>query len=378
MKRLPPQITEKINRREQENTLRTLKNNHFTVDFYSNDYLGFAFSQAIKSTAKKILSTYDFQSGATGSRLLSGNHPLFERVETEIRQFHQSESALLFNSGYDANVGFFASVPVRGDVVLFDSHIHASIRDGLSLSLAKSYKFKHNDIADLEQLLRKFATLSGSVFVVTESVFSMDGDSPDLLKIQEIVDKYGAFLMVDEAHALGVFGEKGEGLVQALGLGERVFARIVTFGKAMGCHGAALLSSNEVKTYTVNFARSFIYTTAMSLQSVAQIASAYRYVSETESREKLHRNISYFKAHKPTRFLWRTSDSAIQALMLSGNDVVQKTAKALQGKGFGVMPILSPTVAKGEERIRICLHSFNTATQIDDFFKAVEEIVSLS
>lgn len=178
MKRLPPQITEKINRREQENTLRTLKNNHFTVDFYSNDYLGFAFSQAIKSTAKKILSTYDFQSGATGSRLLSGNHPLFERVETEIRQFHQSESALLFNSGYDANVGFFASVPVRGDVVLFDSHIHASIRDGLSLSLAKSYKFKHNDIADLEQLLRKFATLSGSVFIVTESVFSMDGDSP--------------------------------------------------------------------------------------------------------------------------------------------------------------------------------------------------------
>ena len=229
---IPSKILKKINERIEKNAFRTLKRDCFQFDFYSNDYIGFSSSIEIKKEVENILSDKKIQNGATGSRLLSGNFPLFEITENYIKDFHNAESALLFNSGYDANVGFFSCVPQRGDVILYDTYIHASIRDGISLSLAKSFKFKHNNLEDLEHLLKKYSESNTSVFIVTESVFSMDGDSPDLHQMAYLADRYNAFLVVDEAHALGVFGFQGCGLVQQLGLEEKVFARIVTYGGA--------------------------------------------------------------------------------------------------------------------------------------------------
>ncbi|CEN45414.1 aminotransferase class I/II-fold pyridoxal phosphate-dependent enzyme [Capnocytophaga canis] len=365
--RIPEHIHKKIADRKADNAFRTLKDNLFTIDFFSNDYIGFASSKAIHAEVEKILAEQKWQHGATGSRLLSGNHSLYEVAENEITKFHNSESALLFNSGYDANVGFFSCIPQRNDIMLYDSYIHASIRDGISLGLTKSYKFKHNDLSDLEKLLKKFSSSKQTTFVATESVFSMDGDSPDLLKMTELCEQYGAFLIVDEAHALGVFGQFGCGLVQHLGLENRVFARIVTYGKALGCHGAAILSSGVVKDYLINFARSLIYTTAMPPQSVAHIVAGYRQLKKTTHIKKLQENISLFKntleKHKKN-YSFIHSDSSIQAMIVSGNDFVKSVAEQLQNKGFGVMPILSPTIPKGEERLRICLHSFNTEEEI--------------
>lgn len=365
--RIPEHIHKKIADRKADNAFRTLKNNLFTIDFFSNDYIGFALSKAIHAEVEKILAEQKWQHGATGSRLLSGNHSLYEVAENEITKFHNSESALLFNSGYDANVGFFSCIPQRNDIMLYDSYIHASIRDGISLGLTKSYKFKHNDLSDLEKLLKKFCSSKQTTFVATESVFSMDGDSPDLLKMTELCEQYGAFLIVDEAHALGVFGQFGCGLVQHLGLENRVFARIVTYGKALGCHGAAILSSGVVKDYLINFARSLIYTTAMPPQSVAHIVAGYRQLKKTTHIKKLQENISLFKntleKHKKN-YSFIHSNSSIQAMIVSGNDFVKSVAEQLQNKGFGVTPILSPTIPKGEERLRICLHSFNTEEEI--------------
>lgn len=385
----PPQIIKKLNERAENNTLRTLKNNQFEFDFYSNDYIGFSSSVNIQNEVKNILSTIKLQHGATGSRLISGNFPLFEIAENEIKTFHNSESALLFNSGYDANVGFFSCVPQRGDIILYDNYIHASIRDGISLSLAQSFKFKHNNLEDLEKLLKKFSSTIYSIFIVTESVFSMDGDSPDLRQMTKLAEQYNAFLVVDEAHALGVFGFQGCGLVQQLGLEEKVFARIVTYGKALGCHGASVLGKDILKKYLINFARSFIYTTAMSPHSVATIIASYRELKTTDNIKKLHQNISFFRdilkksdkenvlntdiddkkvktEKKLKNYSFIESESSIQAVILSGNDFVKQTAQKFQEKDFGVIPILSPTVPKGQERLRICLHSFNSEKEIKE------------
>ena len=384
---IPPKILKKINERIEKNAFRTLKRDCFQFDFYSNDYIGFSSSIEIKKEVENILSDKKIQNGATGSRLLSGNFPLFEIAENSIKDFHNAESALLFNSGYDANVGFFSCVPQRGDVILYDTYIHASIRDGISLSLAKSFKFKHNNLEDLEHLLKKYSESNTSVFIVTESVFSMDGDSPDLHQMAYLADRYNAFLVVDEAHALGVFGFQGCGLVQQLGLEEKVFARIVTYGKALGCHGASILGKQILKDYLINFARSFIYTTAMSPHSVATILAGYNQLKNTKNIKKLHENISLFrqilrnekkesisdleieKKDVNTKkmlkdYTFVDSSSSIQAVILSGNDFVKEVAKKIQEKGFGVMPILSPTVPEGEERLRICLHSYNSEKSI--------------
>ncbi|MFJ1328121.1 aminotransferase class I/II-fold pyridoxal phosphate-dependent enzyme [Capnocytophaga canimorsus] len=369
MPRIPKHITERLNQRKEKNALRTLKVNHFKVDFYSNDYLGFASSREIKQFNEEILSRYPIQHGATGSRLISGHTPLHEIAEHTISEFHHSQSCLLFNSGYDANVGLFSSIPKRGDIILFDEYIHASIRDGISLGLAQAYKFKHNDLESLERLLQKYTSNSNNIFIATESVFSMDGDSPDLEKMVLLAEKYNAFLIVDEAHALGVLGKDGCGLVQHLGIENRVFARIMTYGKALGGHGASVLSSNELKQYLVNFARSFIYTTAMPPHSLAHILAGYQELSRTQNRELLQKNIAFFlkKAEKiglKSRFI--PSQSAIQGIVLSGNDFVKSISEDIQKEGFGVIPILSPTVAEGQERLRICLHSFNTFSEIEN------------
>ena len=358
-------IQEKLTERQKNNALRKLSERSFAIDFYSNDYIGFSTNPTITERVSQLISTTT-PHGATGSRLLSGNSHLFTETERYIADFHNAEGALLYNSGYDANVGFFSCIVGRGDVILYDSYSHASIRDGISLSLAHSYKFKHNDLDDLEKLLKKFATGDKTVLIATESVFSMDGDSPDLVRLVALAQQYGAYIAVDEAHAIGVFGKHGCGLVQALGLETEIFARIVTFGKGLGAHGAAVVANDEVIQYLVNFSRSFIYTTAMSPHSVATIRAGYEQLQQTEAMNTLRHNIEYFKSlitqYGIEGFI--PSDSAIQAMVVSGNDRVKALANRLQAQGIGVLPILAPTVPAGQERLRVCLHSFNTEKEI--------------
>ncbi|KIA98291.1 8-amino-7-oxononanoate synthase [Flavobacterium sp. KMS] len=390
--KLPENLIQKLVVRKQNNALRQLPYTSASIDFTSNDYIGFSNSAAIfNKTHQYLLDTNCTKNGATGSRLISGNHSLYKITETFIAQFHESESALIFNSGYDANVGFFSAVPQRNDVILYDELSHASIRDGILMSNAKSYKFNHNDFEDLERLILKHQniaipsgekekkTVLNTIYIVTESVFSMDGDCPNLEELVVLSEKYNCYLVIDEAHALGVFGEKGEGLVQFLGLHNRVFARVMTFGKGLGCHGAAVLGSEELKEYLVNFARSFIYTTGLSPHSVATIFIAYQQLEiEKETIEKLRQNIVYFNQQKKLLGLqpmFVRSKSAIQSAIIPGNENVKEVAKKMLDKGFDVKAIVSPTVPEGQERLRFCIHSYNTQEEIIEVLNLLSSFV---
>jgi len=383
MKRIPKSVALKLEQREQNNSLRKLSLANNLVDFASNDYLGFSKSESIfKETHSYLIHHKIIQNGATGSRLLSGNHIVYQDAENYIAKFHQSESALLFNSGYDANVGFFSAVPQRNDVILFDELAHASIRDGIQLSNAKSYKFQHNDFEDLERIILKLSTSNQqplTIFVVTESVFSMDGDTPNLEELVQICDKHNCYLVVDEAHALGVFGDQGEGLVQMLGLQDSVFARLMTFGKGLGCHGAAILGNQKLIDYLVNFARSFIYTTGLSPHSVATILVAYQHLkTEKEALKKLRENVIHFNQEKNQlglNPLFVRSKSAIQSAIIPGNQKVKNSASLLQEKGFDVKAILSPTVPEGQERLRFCLHSYNSKEEISEVLQLLATLL---
>ena len=364
----PKNLTDKLEGRKQNKSLRVLPQSNDLIDFASNDYIGFSKSEAIFDAAHQFLLDHNIKNnGATGSRLISGNHFLYTETERHIAQFHEAESALLFNSGYDANVGFFSAVPQRNDVVLFDELCHASIRDGIQMSNAKSYKFQHNDFEDLERLLLK-QSQNSTIYIVTESVFSMDGDCPNLEELIAVSEKYNCYLVIDEAHALGVFGEKGEGLMQDLKLQDKIFARIMTFGKGLGCHGAVVLGSNELKSYLVNFARSFIYTTGLSPHSVATILTGYHYLEKDKNAiELLRENIIFFNQVKKMLNLsplFIRNKSAIQSVIIPGNEKVKSIANSLQNEGFDVKAILSPTVPEGQERLRFCLHSYNSKEEI--------------
>lgn len=382
--KLPENLIQKLENRKQNNSLRKLPSFNNLVDFSSNDYIGFSKSEAIfKLSHHYLIENEIMQNGATGSRLISGNHSLYQIAETFISEFHEAESALIFNSGYDANLGFFSAVPQRNDVILYDELSHASIRDGIVMSNAKSYKFCHNDFEDLERLIVKFQSaksqISTNIYIVTETVFSMDGDSPNLEELVQLSEKYNCYLIVDEAHTLGVFGEKGEGLAQYLQLHNRIFARIMTFGKGLGCHGAVVLGSPELKEYLVNFARSFIYTTGLSPHSVATILIAYQNLEiEKETIDKLRQNIVFFNQQKNLlglKPMFVRSKSAIQSAIIPGNENVKRIAQQLQDKGFDVKAILSPTVPEGQERLRFCIHSFNSQEEISQLLELLSNFV---
>lgn len=384
MTNLPKSLLYKLEQRQQNSALRKLPIENNLIDFSSNDYLGFAHSEAIFNKTHQLLVERNIKiNGATGSRLISGNHNLYTETEQYIAHFHDNESALIFNSGYDANVGFFSSVPQRNDIILYDELCHASIRDGIIMSNAKSYKFNHNDFEDLERIIQNLKSNANYenaiIYIVTESVFSMDGDCPNLEGLIVVSEKYGCYLILDEAHSLGIFGDNGEGLLQSLQLHQKVFARIVTFGKGLGCHGAAILGSQQLKEYLVNFARSFIYTTGLSPHSVATILVGYQnFKSEKNAIYKLRQNIVHFNQEKQLlglKPLFVRSKSAIQCAIIPGNKKVKNMAAEIQKNGFDVKAILSPTVPAGQERLRLCLHSYNSFEEISRVLNLLSKLV---
>ncbi len=353
--------------RRQNGSLRALRVNEALVDFSSNDYLGLARSIPLQTAIRQAEEQYpDLRNGATGSRLLAGQTTLVDAVEVELAQFYRSEHTLIFNSGYDANIGLLACLPQQGDTLLTDELIHASMIDGARLSYARRDRFRHNDLGDLETKLQQ---ATGQLFVAVESVYSMDGDFAPLADLCTLCDRYGAALIVDEAHASGVYGPNGEGRVVELGLQDRVLARVHTFGKGMGVHGAAIAGSTLLRDYLINFARSFIYTTALPPHSLLAIREAHRLIQrDTTTRTQLTTILGHFHAQvirqlPDTR--WTDSLSPIQCLLVSGNDEARRIATLGQQAGLDLRAILSPTVPAGQERIRICLHAFNSADEID-------------
>ncbi|MBC7902900.1 MAG: 8-amino-7-oxononanoate synthase [Gemmatimonadaceae bacterium] len=349
-------LDKKLGERREKNALRVLKNPSGQIDFCSNDYLGIA-----TQTKLSIHQHSPLKTGSTGSRLLSGNYPLIEETESLIAKFHNASAALIFNSGYDANIGIMSSVPQKNDTILYDYLSHASLRDGIRLSFATAHSFLHNDLGDLE---KKLQHATGNIFVITESIFSMDGDEAPLPQIAALCKTYKANLVVDEAHATGLVGPKGAGLIQKHQLENDCFARIHTFGKALGCHGAAILGSEKLRQYLINFSRPFIYTTAMPPSAVAEVKSTYHVFPTMETERKQLVNLTRQFRSETTRLRTIDSQSPIQAVIIPGNEEVKKKAEILQKNNLDIRPILYPTVPKGEERLRIVLHAFNSGEEI--------------
>jgi 8-amino-7-oxononanoate synthase len=341
-------LIHKLNERMKEGTLRSLSCFDGMTDFFSNDYLGLA----RQPRNSKVEHT-----GSTGSRLISGTSKEALECESFLAEQFKAETALVFNSGYDANLGFFGSVPQKGDTIIYDQLIHASVRDGIRLSHAKALSFTHNSLEDLEKKLR---LAEGAIYVAIESLYSMDGDLALLQQIADLCNQFRAYLIVDEAHAAGVFGK---GLVDELGIGDLVFARLITFGKAYGAHGAVILGSTQLKDYLINFARSFIYTTALP-PAAYQLIQQHGSLDLTSLQNQLRQNITIFRSNMSAARLSSDQRSPIQIIPIGDITKTRELSEKLQASGFAVKPIYSPTVPKGEERIRICLHAFNTEEEI--------------
>jgi 8-amino-7-oxononanoate synthase len=270
-------------------------------------------------------------------------------------------------------VGLLSCLAQRGDTIISDELIHASLVDGARLSHAGRYTFRHNDLNDLETKLKN---AKGNKYVVTESVYSMDGDTAPLLEISELCDRHNANLIVDEAHALGIFGDHGKGLVQQLGLQDKVFGRVVTFGKALGCHGAAVTGSSALRQYLINFSRSFIYTTAAPIHTIAAIKCAYQMLLTTDFSFVIKEKIKYYTNLANTIGLNHPAPTpgAIQTLIYPGNTAAKTAAALLQSKGIDLRAILSPTVRAGQERLRICLHTYNTCEEIKQLVTELSQL----
>lgn len=349
---------EALDRRNETGILRTLKPELKGIDFYSNDYLGLAKNEELQwQLLSHVQENPALLSGSSGSRLISGNSRIVAEVEDYIAQQHQYSEALLFYSGYNANLAVFSTLPDRHDTIIVDEQIHRSVHDACRMSYAKKIKFRHNDPDDLENILKK---QSGRCFIAIESLYSMDGDLAPLQEIASLARKYNAALVVDEAHAFGVFGY---GLVENHQLQDDVFATVITYGKALGAHGAAILCNATVKSYLVNFASPFIYTTSAQDFLWLSIKTGYEFINQKpELQEKLSQNIKIFRNQNietPSSEM-----SPIQAVIISDNHQLKALQEALSAREFLTYAVYSPTVKTGTERLRICLHNFNTEQEI--------------
>jgi len=369
-------VAAKLALRKEQGTFRSLKTVEGQVDFTSNDYLGLARSPELRrriSEAEKEFS--ELGVGSTGSRLLTGNSKLAERVEDQVAAFHNAETALIFNSGYDANVGLYSSLGRVVKYIVYDELIHASVHDGMRLSRAELKPFKHNDVETLRSVLSE---LDGAAVIAVESVYSMDGDLAPLKELVAVCKEFDAALIVDEAHAVGLFGE-GRGRVSELGLEDEVYARLATFSKALGCHGAAVLCNDNLRQFLVNHARSLIFSTFMSNHSLLVVKSAYDMLSVVDfSKLNISRLINLFnQSMKDVSGVQVVGgESPILGILVPGNAEVRAVAAAMQNDGFDVRPIVSPTVPKGTERIRICLHEFNTEAEVKGLIVSLQNAMA--
>ncbi len=343
------------------------------IDFSSNDYLGLSGHHKLKNVLKKTADIYG--TSVCSSRLLSGDLELHHILEEKIAKFKSKDSALVFNSGYQANLGIISSLCKKGDVIFSDRLNHASIIDGILLSGVKCFRYIHNDINNLEYLLKKERGKYKKGFIITESVFSMDGDSPRLDEIGRLKDKYNCFLMVDEAHATGVFGETGAGLVEEQGVSGSVDLIMGTFGKALGGFGAYLACSENVKQYLVNTCRSFIYSTALPAYVIAvNLAGIDLIRQEPYRRKDLLVNADFFREILEKNGYSVKGASQIIPLMVKDTNKAISIGEELRNKGYWVLPIRPPTVPVGESRVRFSISYYHTKKILENLFNDINEI----
>ncbi|OAL33617.1 hypothetical protein AYO20_07124 [Fonsecaea nubica] len=386
-----------LDKRRAQSKLRSLKSSPpGSVDFSSNDFLSLSTNKEFHDDYLAALNRSHTPIGSTGSRLLDGNSDLAESLERDLAAFHGAEAGLLTNSGFDANVSIFTFLPQPGDVIVYDELIHASVHDGMRQCRAKQQiPFKHNDVEDLSRILRQFSSpIAGqTIFIAVETVYSMEGDLAPLTEIVDLVEAVlphnNAHLVVDEAHATGVYGPNGSGRVCELGLEKRVSIRLHTFGKALACNGAIILCSPVIRLFLINYARPLIYTTFMSYPALLAIKTAYDWLQMGKAN-LLAAKLYHLIDHLYTRLQGL-------AIVIAESDALSKTLVSLpttcpespifailspyprslasycQAAGFLVRPVVAPTVPEGTERVRVCLHAGNTVEQIDRFVECVKE-----
>ncbi|KUG24533.1 8-amino-7-oxononanoate synthase [hydrocarbon metagenome] len=372
-------------KRKNENTLRSLlaldargpgvivRQGRKYVDFSSNDYLGLSRHPKLIDASRKALEIYGVGTGA--SRLLSGDLKLHHILEEETALFKHKESALFFNSGYHANVGVIPVFTGKNDVIFSDSLCHASQIDGAILSRAARFLFRHNDMEHLEDLLKKERSKFEKSLILTESVFSMDGDLAPLKSMVELKDRYDCVLMVDEAHATGVFGNHGRGVVDAEGLSDHVDLIMGTFSKALGGFGAYIAASRLVTDYLINSARSFIYSTALPCSIVAANLAALEVCKNEPWRgPALLDRAQRFRTALGDAGWSVSGDSQIIPVMIGDSKTALNYAKILLEKGFQVLPIRPPTVPEGTSRFRFSLCYEHTEEEVNGVVEAMGEL----
>lgn len=347
-----------LEKRRNLGNLRQLKLPQNFIDFSSNDYLGLArSSQLAKAAQEEWKSHNDWLNGfgSTGSRLLTGNSFYAETLENILADLHGYEAGVVFNCGYMANLGLISIIGKEEDTLFYDAKVHASTHDGIRLSRVKALPFKHNSLEHLEKRL-KYSSGKGDRFICVESIYSTDGSIAPLHEICQLAKKYEAHVIVDEAHAVGVLGPKGLGLVAELELSSQILAQITTFGKAPGCFGAIIFGSHLLKEALINFSTSYIYTTALPFHMLAAIKCSYKLFSKMDAeRQHIQKLISIF-----SHALSPESKTHIQTFPYD-----LKIAQKLAAHRFDVRPLLSPTVQRGKEIFRICLHAFNTEEELE-------------
>ena len=343
------------------------------VNFSSNNYLGIANHPALAEAAKKAIDCYGCGSGA--SRLISGNMTLHEELENRIAAFKGTEAALVFNSGFQANIGILSTLTGENDAIFSDALNHASIIDGCRLSRAKTVVYDHGDLDQLESRLEQVDTARRKL-IVTESIFSMDGDEAPLAGIVDLAEKYGAMVMVDEAHATGIFGTNGAGVVAKLGLGDRVAIQMGTLGKALGGFGAYVAGSRDLRELLINRCRSFIFTTSLPPAIMAMAIAAIDLVErEPERREALWSNCRALgEGLDSLGFAVGKSHSPILPLIIGDAGKCMQFSERLLEHGVFAQGIRPPTVPPGTSRLRITLMSTHTREHIDRALKAFRDI----
>jgi len=350
-----------------------IKNGKNMLNLASNDYLGFAGDERLKNAMVDAVRTYG--AGSTASRLIVGNHLLYKQTETELVNWKKAEAGLIINSGYTANLGIVSALVGRGDYVFSDKLNHASIIDGILLSRSKNQRYRHNDLEHLETLLRQ-TPIEKRKLIVTDSLFSMDGDFANLSGLVQLKEKYNAILMVDEAHSSGIYGENGEGYARQLNLDHRIDIQMGTFSKALGSFGAYVVGKKWLIDYLTNKMRSFIFTTALPPAILGSAKAAIKLVQvESERRVLLKEHASYVRnALGDSGFNLCGSESQIIPIMIGKNDKTMEFAAALQEEGIAAIPVRPPTVPENEARIRFTVTALH---QKEDLDWALERIVVL-
>lgn len=364
-------LKDKLLKREREGNLRQLSVSQNLIDFSSNDYLGLARSSNLADLVRREFSRCKTSLnglGSTGSRLLTGNTCYAQDLESKIAAFHGFEAGLLFSCGYMANLGLISTVADKEDSIFFDARVHASTYAGIRLSKADALPFRHNDLVHLENRLKNCA-VKGNRFICIESIYSTDGSIAPLVEICRLAKEYEAYLIVDEAHAVGVCGYQGRGLVAEQNLCPYVFAQMTTFGKAIGVQGAIVLGSRVLKQSLINFATSCIYTTALSLHTLVAVSCSYNLLAGMESeRNHIQSLVRLYCDSIPN-----ASKTHIQSIPVEGNKDAKEFAQKIIKEGFDVRPLLSPTVQRGKEALRICLHAFNTKEELQALLDLIKE-----